>query len=196
MPARIRAATEADAAQIAAIYAPVVATTAISFEYEPPSAHDMAARVRGALERYPWLVCERDGELLGYAYATRHRERAAYQWSAESSAYIRADARRRGVGRALYGALLPMLAAQGLRSVYAGVTLPNPASVGLHEAIGFRPVGVFRHVGYKFGAWHDVGWWQLALRGPEAPEPVRAFPQVVGTAEYLAAIEAGGRLLR
>lgn len=196
MSARIRVATEADAGQIAAIYAPVVATTAISFELDPPTDAEMAARLRGTLERFPWLVCERDGDVVGYAYATKHRERWAYQWCAESSAYIRADARRGGVGRGLYAALLRILTAQGLRNVYAGITLPNAASVGLHESVGFRPVGVYQGIGYKLGGWHDVGWWQMGLGERGAPRPVVPFPEVVGAAEYDQAIEAGERLLR
>ena len=197
MPARIRIATEADAREIAAIYAPVVATTAISFELDPPPESEMAARVRGTLERFPWLVCERDGEVVGYAYATKHRERWAYQWCAETSAYIRADGRRGGVGRALYAALLRILAAQGLRNVYAGITLPNPASVGLHEAVGFSPVGVYRNIGYKLGAWHDVGWWQLALkersREPEEPVPLPAMP---ASSDWPALLSTGQPMIR
>ena len=198
MSLRIRPATESDGAAIAAIYAPVVETSATSFEFDPPTAAEMAGRVGTTLERYPWLVCERDGEVIGYAYATRHRDRAAYQWSAETSVYIRPDAHRTGVGRALYGALLPMMAAQGLRNAFAGATLPNPGSVALHEAVGFRLVGVFRNIGYKLGAWHDVGWWQLALRpdAADAPAPITPFPRIVGTSAYHEAIAAGERVLR
>ena len=111
--------------------------------------------------------------VLGYAYASRHRDRAAYQWSIDVSVYVRADAHRRGIGRALYAALLRIVTAQGFYRAYAGITLPNASSVGLHEAMGFRPVGVYRAVGYKLGAWHDVGWWDLALAaaGPAPPPP-------------------------
>ena len=166
---RVRDARGDDAAAIAAIYAPVVRDTPISFELEPPDAAAMRQRVLDTLERRPWLVCEREGEVVGYAYAASHRERAAYQWCVETSVYIAESARRQGVGRALYAALLPLLARQGYVHAYAGITLPNPASVGLHEALGFRPIGVYKAIGFKLGAWHDVGWWDLTL-------PARALP--------------------
>jgi len=166
---RVRDATGDDAAAIAAIYAPVVRDTPISFELEPPDVGTMRQRVLDTLERRPWLVCERDGEVVGYAYAASHRERAAYQWCVETSVYIAESARRQGVGCTLYRALLPLLARQGYVHAYAGITLPNPPSVGLHEALGFRPIGVYKAIGFKLGAWHDVGWWDLTL-------PARALP--------------------
>ena len=181
---RVRDARGDDAAAIAAIYAPVVRDTPISFELEPPDAATMRQRVLDTLERRPWLVCERDGEVVGYAYAASHRERAAYQWCVETSVYIAESARRQGVGSTLYRALLPLLARQGYVHAYAGITLPNPASVGLHEALGFRPIGVYRAIGFKLGAWHDVGWWDLTLPAralpaqPAAPVP---YPLVVST---------------
>jgi L-amino acid N-acyltransferase YncA len=162
----IRLATEDDAEQILAIYAPIVRDTPISFEVEPPTVAAMRQRITDTLARFPWLVCDRCGELQGYTYAGRHRARAAYQWSVDVSVYIHAQSRRSGVGRALYGALFRILAMQGFCNAYAGITLPNPASVGLHESLGFQPVGIYRSVGYKRGAWHDVGWWQLSLRPP------------------------------
>jgi len=119
---------------------------------------------------YPWLVCEYRDRLAGYAYASRHAERAAYQWSVDTSIYVHSDFRRRRVGQALYKSLFRILAAQGYYSAYAGITLPNPASVRLHESVGFRPIGVYREVGYKMGAWHDVGYWELALQ-PKTPVP-------------------------
>jgi phosphinothricin acetyltransferase len=114
-------------------------------------------------------VAEIDGAVAGYAYAGPHRSRAAYQWSTEVSVYVHPTFRRRGVARALYGKLFDVLSQLGYVSVYAGITLPNPASVGIHEAVGFEPVGVYRRAGFKHGAWHDVGWWQLHLRGDEVP---------------------------
>lgn len=132
----------------------------------------MRARIERTLPAYPWLVYERQGEVLGYAYGSRHAERAAYRWSADVSVYVRDDARRMGIGRALYSALLPLLCELGYHQAFAGITLPNAASVGLHQALGFTPVGMFRNVGYKLGTWHDVGWWQMALRdGAPAGEP-------------------------
>jgi phosphinothricin acetyltransferase len=171
-------ATEMDAAQVAAIYAPVVRETAISFEVEPPDEAEMRQRIASTLKQFPWLVCESAGEVWGYVYASPHRTRAAYQWSVDVTAYIHPAHRRRGVGRALYTALLGVLPLQGYYNAYAGITLPNPGSVGLHEAMGFEPVGIYRKVGYKLGRWHDVGWWSLALcdhdLAPAAPLPVTA----------------------
>jgi phosphinothricin acetyltransferase len=164
MTAHIRLARETDADAIAAIYAPIVEATVISFETVAPDRREMARRMDETLRRYPWLVCELGGQVAGYAYASRHHERSAYQWSVNTTVYIDAGRRGLGVGRGLYLSLFGILVAQGYFSAYAGVTLPNPASVGLHEAMGFEKVGVYRNVGFKFGAWHDVGWWQLALR--------------------------------
>ena len=164
----IRPATEEDAAACAAIYAPYVAETAISFEATPPSAEQMAERIAAA---HAWLVAEEsDGAIAGYAYGSRHKERDAYRWTADVAIYLAAAHHRRGVGRALYGELFASLRDRGLRMLCAGVTLPNPASEGLHLALGFEEVGVYRHVGYKLGAWHDVRWYQLDLRpGNDGP---------------------------
>ena len=163
MPSVIRLARSEDAGQIQAIYAPVVRDTAISFEVEIPDASEMRQRILSTLETHPWLVCEVDGRVLGYVYAGRHRARAAYQWATEVTVYIHADARRLGVGRALYSSLFQLLTLQGFRNLHAGITLPNEGSVGIHESMGFQLVGVYKEVGYKFGGWHDVGWWQLSL---------------------------------
>ncbi len=196
-PASIRLATERDAEQIADIYAPNVTDTIISFEFEPPTADEMRRRIELTLQRYPWLVCERhDGRLLGYAYAGAHGSRAAYQWSVDVSVYVHEEARRKGVGRALYASLFAALTLQGFYNAYAGATLPNPASVGLHEAVGFRPVGVYRGVGYKLGAWHDVVWWHLPLRERvEDPHPPSDLPSVVGSEEWEVAMRKGLPLL-
>ena len=133
----------------------------------------MARRVARVLERTPWLVWESDGRVLGYAYASSHRDRAAYQWSVEVSAYVHVQARRIGVARMLYTSLFAALAVQGFRNAYAGITLPNPGSVGFHTAMGFTPIGVYRGIGYKHGAWHDVGWYErpLAPRDVDPPLP-------------------------
>jgi L-amino acid N-acyltransferase YncA len=173
---RIRIARPPDAPQIADIYRPIVADTAVSFEEDPPSVGEIERLMESTLDVYPWLVCERDGRLAGYAYATRLRSRPAYQWSVEVSAYTHPDALRSGVARALYTSLFEILKRQGLVSAYAGITLPNEGSVSLHEAFGFEPLGVYRNVGHKIGSWHDVGWWQLALQDPpEHPEPPTPF---------------------
>lgn len=183
MSASIRLAGEDDAEGIAAIYAPIVRDTAISFEIEPPSGDDFRRRIRETMAVYPWLVGARDGLVLGYAYASAHRPRAAYRWSVDATVYIHADARGRGLGRALYTALFEIVRAQGFCNAYAGITLPNAGSVALHESMGFAPLTVYRGVGYKLGAWHDVGWWELALqpRPPAPPEP-RPFVDLGGDA--------------
>lgn len=191
---QIRLATPADAAGVAAIYAPNVTDSAISFEAEPPTPEAISARIAATLVDLPWLVCEREGELLGYAYASPHSERAAYRWSLNVSVYVSAACRRQGVGRALYASLFALARLGGYYAVHAGVTLPNAASVGLHESLGFVSVGIYRAVGFKFGAWHDVGWWQLALR-PRAGTPAFpiALPRLLAEApaELSAALAAG-----
>ena len=174
MTARIRLATVRDGEALAVIYRPAVVGSAISFELDPPDGTEMARRVERILARTPWLVLEVDDAVLGYAYAGQHRDRAAYQWSVDVSAYVRADARRMGIARALYTSLFAVLARQGFRNAYAGITLPNEPSVGLHASVGFTPVGIYRNVGYKLGAWHDTGWFErpLAPHVPEPPPPV------------------------
>lgn len=154
---------------MAAIYAPYVTGNAVSFELEAPSADAMAERIRACLgQGYPWLVAEQDGRVVGYAYGGQHRVRAAYNPTVEVSAYVAADAQRGGVGRELYLALFDELKAQGRRLLVAGITMPNDASVAFHQALGFTRVGVFRNIGFKFGRWWDVGWWQLDLGEPLA----------------------------
>ncbi|MEH2301621.1 MAG: arsinothricin resistance N-acetyltransferase ArsN1 family B [Nostoc sp.] len=171
MKATIRLANQSDALKMLAIYAPVVGETSISFEIEPPSETEFQGRIKNYQQQMPWLVYQINGELLGYAYATPYRTRAAYQWSVESSVYVNVEHRRKGVAKALYSSLFQLLQLQGFYNVFAAIALPNPASVAVHEAVGFSPVGVFCRVGYKFSEWHDVGWWQLSLQ-PEQPLPV------------------------
>jgi phosphinothricin acetyltransferase len=173
----VRPATTGDAAAFAAIYAPIVEETPISFETAAPGPAEMAARIARILRTHPWLAAEENGEVAGYAYASPHRERAAYRWSVDVAVYVRAGARRRGAARALYARLLEILTAQGFHRAFAGISLPNPASVAFHEAMGFEPVGVYRDVGYKAGAWRDVGWWgrPLALLADPPAEPL-PFP--------------------
>jgi L-amino acid N-acyltransferase YncA len=156
----VRPATLDDAAACAAVYAPYVTDTAVSFELEPPDAAEMARRIEAA---HAWLVLEHEGEVVGYAYAAPFHPRAAYRFACETSVYLRPGCERRGGGRALYTALLPRLREQGFTTAIAGMTLPNPGSEGLHRALGFEPVGTYRRVGFKFDAWHDVAWTQLML---------------------------------
>jgi L-amino acid N-acyltransferase YncA len=163
--ASIRIANPRDAAAIAAIYRPYVTDAVTSFEVDPPGVADMAARIEAVLARTPWLVCTgADDAVIGYAYASRHHERAAYQWSVDVAVYIHAGHHRRGVGRLLYEKLFALLRLQGYYVAHGGITLPNAASVGLHESLGFVPVGVYPAVGWKLGAWRDVGWWRLPLQ--------------------------------
>jgi L-amino acid N-acyltransferase YncA len=160
-----------DAVACASIYAPHVEASATSFEEQAPSAEEFAARIERTSASHPWLVAERGGEVLGYAYACAHRERPAYRWATDVSVYVADASQRQGVGRGLYEALFERLCRQRFRVACAGITLPNQASVALHERLGFAPVGVFRRIGWKDGAWRDVGWWQLDL-APEAGEPL------------------------
>ncbi|VWX54591.1 arsinothricin resistance N-acetyltransferase ArsN1 family B [Novosphingobium sp. 9U] len=159
----VRSAHVNDAADVRSIYAPIVETTAISFEEVAPSLAEVAARIEATLEHYPYLVAERDGSVVGYAYAGQHRTRAAYRWSVDVSIYVADAAQRSGVGRALYKQLLTELAGMGFHAAFAGIAMPNEASVALHESLGFIPVGLYREVGYKLGTWQDVGWWQRLL---------------------------------
>lgn len=194
----LRQARPEDAAALSAIYAPSVTAAVASFELVAPTAEEMAERLARFTALSPWLVCEVDGAVCGYAYASRHHERAAFQWALDSAVYVAASHHRRGIARALYTALFELLRLQGFYSVHAGITLPNPASVALHEALGFRAIGVYPRVGYKLGAWRDVGRWQLELRprdrepapplGPAAAE--RAYPE-----RWRAAFESAERAL-
>ncbi|MEQ9813537.1 MAG: arsinothricin resistance N-acetyltransferase ArsN1 [Azospirillaceae bacterium] len=156
----IRPATIDDAAAIQAIYAPVVEETVISFEEEPPSVSEMARRIAATLRDHPFLVANLDGVIAGYAYAGPYRSRPAYRWSVDVTVYVDPARHRRGIGRALYGALLTELARRGTHAAFAGIALPNPGSVALHEATGFVHAGTHREAGRKFGRWVDVGWWQ------------------------------------
>ena len=177
VPFRIRKALPADAGQIAGIYAPNVSHSAASFETEPPSGQEMALRMLRIQEKYPYL-CAVTGEVgfeevIGYAYASAHRDRAAYQWCVETSVYIKAGFEGQGLGKGLYAVLIEKLQAMGFVRAYAGITLPNAGSVALHESMGFKPLCVYPNIGYKFGAWHSVGWWERPLcplpQNPESP---------------------------
>jgi phosphinothricin acetyltransferase len=166
-----------DAERAAEIYRPSVEGSYISFEEVAPDAAEMASRILATLARTPWLVAEVDGGLVvGYAYASEHRQRAAYRWSVDISAYVDADWHGRGVGKALYTELLPILGRQGFINVYAGIALPNDASVRLHEAIGMSLIGVYERVGFKLGAWRDVAWYGLRLAEPSDDPPAEPIP--------------------
>ena len=157
------------------IYAPIVRETFISFEMEAPGVEEMRQRIVQTLKTYPWLVEEREGRLVGYAYASSHRDRKAYQWSADVSCYVHPAARGQGIGKRLYTRLLAILERQGFHAAFAGIALPNAASVALHEAVGFVRIGFYREVGFKAGAWRDTGWYQRMI-GPARPEPSDPVP--------------------
>jgi phosphinothricin acetyltransferase len=175
MAAYIRFARPTDAAGILAIYGPYCESTCVSFEVVAPTIEQIQERIGRITGDYPWLVGEIDGQIIGYVYASGHHERAAYRWSVDVAVYVAAGQQRRGVGRILYEALFSILREQGYYKAFAGITLPNPASVGLHESLGFRPAAVFRGVGHKFGRWLDVGWWQCELQ-PERGNPIEPCP--------------------
>jgi len=188
----IRLAMPSDARSVLEIYGPFVATTAVSFETEVPSEAEMGSRITSTLRYAPWLVCVDEARVVGYAYASKHRERAAYQWSSDVSVYVRDGHRRGGVGRALYAVLFELLRRQGFRAAHAGITLPNAASVGLHESLGFHAIGVYQRVGFKLGDWHDVGTWQLELAARcGAPTPILGMEGLSSLPEVLVASACG-----
>jgi L-amino acid N-acyltransferase YncA len=192
----IRLARPADAPAIQAIYAPVVISTPTSFELTPPTVEEMRQRLEKKLLTHPWVVYEAEAQVIGSAYASAYRARTAYQWSVEVSVHLHERWRGQGIGRALYTSLFALLRLQGFCNVYAGITLPNPASVALLERMGMCSVGVYRQVGYKLGAWHDVGWWQGTLQ-QRLPEP--AAPLTLMKAQALggwkAALASGTTLI-
>ena len=171
----IRFANIHDAVQILDIYSPYVDNTPISFETIVPSVKEIEKRIELVSVNYPWIVFEEGNNILGYAYASKHRERAAYRWAVDASIYVKQDCTGSGIGKALYTTLLRILKLHGFRNVYAGICLPNEASVGIHEYFGFKKIAHFSMVGYKFGQWYDVGWWELFLE-QHTPEPDEPLP--------------------
>jgi len=179
MSFEIRVAQLDDALTIQSIYAPIVTSTAISFEEVPPTVEEIQQRIAVTLQTYPYLVAVREGIVVGYAYASQHRARAAYRWTVDVTVYIAESERRKGVGRSLYEVLLPTLARQGFRSAYAGISQPNSGSVGMHERLGFRHIGTYPKVGYKLGQWTDVGYWHLELGASNCPpSEIRPFREL------------------
>ncbi len=176
MPHRIRLATPADAAGCLDIYRPFVETSHVTFETEVPSRDEFARRIESTLAQRPWVVAIDEGCVAGYAYASPVKDRAAYQWSVEVAVYVVAGARRTGVGRALYQALFRVLRGQGFVNAVGVIALPNPASIALHESLGFERIAHLKRIGFKNGEWRDVGWWQLQLGSepgtPHAPVPL------------------------
>ncbi len=186
----IRIAQDSDAEAMRAIYAPSVLEGTATFETVLPGIDAMRERLRARLQHHPWLVWEDAGEVAAYAYAGRFRERAAYDWIAETSIYVRADAQRRGIAKRLYGVLLDVMQLQGITQAVGVITLPGEASVAMHEVMGFSPSGVWRQCGYKLGQWWDVGVWQKELqRATNPPASVTAFP-LLDTAALQALLNA------
>ena len=190
--ANIRLADSGDSAAIAAIYGPYCESSVISFEDTAPTVEEMARRVASVGTAKPWIVLEDNSAVVGYAYASAHHERAAYRWSVSTAIYIDRAHHRRGAGRALYTTLFALLRALGYRQATAGITLPNPASVGLHSAFGFAPVGVYRRIGFKRGSWHDVGWYQAEIQpAADTPAEPRLIRELAGTPEFEEAMTLG-----
>ncbi len=175
----IRLATPADAKGILDIYAPYIENTSFTFETETPTIEQFAERIRTYLLNWPWLVCETEGKIAGYAYGARYRERVAYQWSAECSIYIHDDYQKKGIGRILYSSLFEIMKLQGFRNLYAVINLPNDKSVAFHESMGFTWFATYEQVGYKLGKWKNVGWWRKILNDfemdPQPPIPFEKF---------------------
>ncbi|WP_259069369.1 GNAT family N-acetyltransferase [Mucilaginibacter sp. X4EP1] len=185
----VRLISPEDTSSVLAIYAPYITDAVISFEYEVPSLNEFAERISTTTGEYPWLVCEYDNQVIGYVYASKHRARTAYQWSAECTAYLAAGFHRLGLARILYDALFEILKLQNIINVYAGITLPNTKSEEFHKAMNFYLIGTNKNVGYKFNKWHDVGWFQLDLSehiiDPPAPKTIL---EVVETVEFKAVL--------
>ena len=192
----IRIATSNDSESILKIYAPYIENTSYTFETEVPTIDSFKERISSYLQNWPWLVCEVDGVVAGYAYGAKHRERVAYQWGVESSVYVHDDYQRAGVARALYTALIDILRVQGFRNLYAVINLPNEKSVSFHENLGFEYFATYKNVGYKLGRWKNVGWWQLQLNEYSIdPGPPIKFPDIVPQ-EVDNILQAAERLLR
>lgn len=197
MTIQIRLATTDDAPQIHGIYAPIVRDTFISFEQKIPTVKEVENRIAKTLQQYPYLVCDIDDQIAGYAYASAFRTRSAYQWTTEVTAYTHPDFHRRGIGRGLYTSLIAILREQGYMNAVAGIALPNDASVGFHEALGFEKIGVYLNIGYKLGGWHDTGWWQLELQPMVNPPPIPTpIPQLDNSSEFHKLLQTGHDFIR
>src|SRR3954471_1246955 len=194
MEVEIRIANDSDVEGILDVYAPYCEATTVSFEIAAPTRQQMRERVSGIIKDFPWIVAEVDRRVAGYLSASRHRERAAYRWAVDVAVYIAANQQRRGIGQTLYSTLFSILREQGYFHAFAGITLTNPASVGLHERLGFRRCATFHEVGFKLGQWLDVGWWQLELQ-PRTLEPAepRAFAAFRDSPSATSALATGTR---
>lgn len=192
----IRLVTPADAAEVLSVYKPYVETTSNTFEYEVPSVEEISGRISAIIPHFPWLVCLHNGSVIGYAYAHKHRERAAYQWSPESTVYLAQAYHSRGIARILYDALFAMLRLQGFVNVYAGVLSTNSGSNHLHRAAGFEEIGIYKNIGYKLGEWHSNIWYQLHLTAHH-PHPANPLPmsEIINTGTFISILEAANSRL-
>jgi L-amino acid N-acyltransferase YncA len=182
---KIRFISLNDAQATLEIYKPYVLNTYITFEYDVPTLEDWKNKIEKITLKYPWLVCEHEGEIAGYAYGSMHRDRTAYQWSPESTVYISEKYHRKGIARALYQRLFAIMKLQGYVNVYAGVSMPNVKSEEFHKALGFTELGTFKNIGYKLGAWHDTKWFQLQLSEHGLnPPPPRTIAEVKNSSEF------------
>ena len=193
---KVRLATEADSASILEIYAPFITDTAITFEYEVPTVTEFGKRITNIQRKYPWLVCEINGNIVGYAYASQFSERTAYDWSVDFSVYINPQYHRKRIGKALYFSLFELLKLQGYYNAYAGVTLPNIKSESLHHSFGFKPIGVYQNVGNKFGNWYDVKWFGLKIKDyPKSPTTPKIIDEVNNIPEFNTTIQKAEQMI-
>lgn len=194
---KIRLATEDDSDSLLEIYAPYITNTTYTFEYDIPTIMEFKERIAKIRKYYPWLVCEINKRIAGYAYASRFREREAYKWSVSLSIYINQDHHRRGIGRALYFALIELLRLQGFYNAYVAVTVPNIKSERFHEAFGFKEVGVYHKAGYKFDSWHDVKCYELKIQEHSlSPIEPRTIDEISNTGEFRVIIEKAEQMIR
>lgn len=192
----IRLVRESDCQALLEIYGPFVTHTTVSFEYELPTEEEFRGRIRSYSEKYPWLVCELDGKVVGYAYASKHRDRTAYQWSVEVSVYVHPEYHKKHIAKALYTALFEILELQGFISAYAGVAIPNEKSRGFHVSFGFKPIGIYHKVGYKLGKWLDTEWFERDIATPYAePQMPKPIAEICETDAFIRILNSATRLL-
>lgn len=193
---KIRLANEADSASILDIYTPFITNTVITFENEVPTVAEFDKRIVSIQKKYPWLVCEVNKKIIGYAYASQFNERAAYDWAVDSSIYISPQYHRKKIGKALYFSLFKLLKLQGYYNVYAGVTLPNIKSESLHESLGFKTIGIYKNVGYKFDNWYDVKWFGLEIMDYiKSPEKPKSIDEISNTFEFNTIIKKAEQMI-
>lgn len=196
MSFQIRFVQESDAAAIAEIYRPYVENTSISFEYDAPSSEEFLQRIRSTTAEFPWIVCLSDNEIIGYAYAIPHRNRTAYQWSADVTIYFSETFHRKGIAKITYETLFSILKLQGIHTLLAGITIPNEKSVGFHTALGFELLGTYQNIGFKFGKWHDTQWYQRPINDyTTTPTPPKKFPEIMNTEDVQLILEEANKLL-